>query len=246
MLADLMESAEQWEPVWNDEFDGSALDLTRWKIYRWKRAADVNKTSYIVENVVVSEGTLKLYVKEEVRGNANYTGGMLESTGPYQRSRYGYFEARIRYNFTGPGFWANFWMTGSDKWPPEFDNEVVTQRNHQNEIFQAHHYLDSAGTHVSSNAFIPLDYREWHVYGVKWLPCQPVEFYLDGQRTFTSAATVDNPPVVDMDVVLRAGAYQTEKWGGLPDSTTQWPGVAEYDWVRVYRWTGKTNACPTP
>jgi beta-glucanase (GH16 family) len=231
-----------WVLAWSDEFEGEALNTQMWKPYLYKRAEDYNKTAYRKHNIEVSSGILKLYVRQETAGNADYTGGMLESIGAYERNRYGYFVARIRYQLIGPGFWANFWMTGSDRWPPEFDHEVVTQRNHGDEILQAYHFVDENGENQVSKQFVAVNYNEWHTYGIKWLPNQPVQFFLDDRLTFTSDAPVNNPPDVDMAVVLRAGAFQSAQWGGLPDDTTQWPGMAEYDWVRVYQYAGATPA----
>ena len=73
---------------WGDEFDGSSVDLTKWKISNDTRPDDSNKTFYRPENVSVSDGTLKLAIKNEpITANnylgqsktANYTGGMLEA-----------------------------------------------------------------------------------------------------------------------------------------------------------------------
>jgi hypothetical protein len=38
-----------------------------------------------------------------------------------------------------------------------------------------------------------------------------------------------------MYISMRAGAYYSSSWGGLPDSTTKYPGLAEYDWVKVWQ-----------
>lgn len=228
-------SGQTWQMVWSDDFNGSSVDTSKWQINNKYRSEDTNRTFYRPENVSVSDGTLKLTVKKETYNGAGYTGGMLESRGAARRNLYGYYEARIRYNFVGPGFWANFWMCGVDRWPPEFDNEIVTQSNHVNQVYQGHHYRDASGTHLSAKTFTNVTYNDWHTYGVKWMPGEPVQFYLDGKLTYTSAAPLDNPPGVDMYVSLRAGAFYDASWGGKPDSTTQYPGLAEYDWVRVYQ-----------
>ncbi len=223
---------QQWHLRWSDEFDGIAVDGTKWKINNLTRSEDPNKTWYLPQNVSVSDGTLKLQVKQEAYNGVNFTGGMVESTGEYRRNRYGYYEARIKYDFSGPGFWANFWMCGVDRWPPEFDNEIVTHQPGQ--LYLANHYRDSTARHRSTNTFVPLDYNQWHTYAVLWLPDQPVQFFVDGDLAFTAESPVENPPTIDMYVSLRAGAYYNSGWGGLPDSTTRYPGLVEYDYVRVY------------
>ncbi len=223
---------QQWSLRWADEFDGAAVNTSVWQINDLARKEDPNKTWYLPRNVTVSDGTLKLIVKEEDYNGVKFTGGMLESTGDYRRNRYGYYEARIKYDFIGPGFWANFWMSGVDRWPPEFDNEVVTHQIGQ--VYLANHYRDATARHRSTNIFIPLDYNQWHTYGVLWLPGQPVRFYVDDKLAFTAESPAENPPVIDMYVSLRAGAYYNSSWGGAPDGTTRYPGTVEYDYVRVY------------
>ncbi len=226
-------SGQSWAYRWGDEFNGTSIDTSKWQIDNKTRAEDPNKTYYIPQNASVSNGTLKLLVKHETYSGANYTGAMLELTGNYRRNRYGYFEARIKYNFQGPGWWANFWMCGVDQWPPEFDNEIVAQ--HPGAVYLANHYKDASGTDRSSNTYGALDYNQWHTYGVLWLPGKPVQFYLDGKLAFTASSPSQNPPTVDMYMALRAGAYYNSTWGGTPNSTTVYPGSAEYDWVHVYQ-----------
>ncbi len=227
------ESGQKWALRWSDEFDGTSVNTKMWKINNKARAEDPNKTWYSPNNVSVSNGTLKLLVKQEAYKNANYTGAMLDSTGDYRRNRYGYYEARIKYDFVGPGFWANFWLCGVDRWPPEIDNEIVTQR--QGQVYLANHYRDSAAVHRSTNTFVDLDYTQWHTYGVLWLPGQPIQFYIDGKLAFTADSPAENPPSIDMYVSLRAGAFYDSSWGGAPDGSTKYPGTAEYDYVRVYQ-----------
>ncbi len=226
-------SGQKWSLRWGDEFNGSSVDTSKWKINNLTRPEDPNKTWYIPQNVSELNGTLKLQVKKQSYNGASYTGGMLELTGNYRRNLYGYYEARIKYNFVGPGFWGNFWMCGVDRWPPEIDNEIVT--HHSGAVYLANHYRDSAGVHKSTNQYASMNYNQWHTYGVLWLPGKPVQFYVDGKLSFTASSPTENPPNIDMYVSLRAGAYNSASWGGIPNSTTKYPGMAEYDYVHVYQ-----------
>ncbi len=226
-------NGQKWALRWGDEFSGSSVDTGKWKINNLTRPEDPNKTWYIPRNVAVSNGTLKLTVKQESYNGANYTGGMLESNGSSRRNLYGYYEARIKYNFVGPGFWANFWICGVDRWPPEIDNEIVT--HHPGAVYQANHFRDSAGTHKSDHQYYTLDYNQWHTYGVLWLPGKPIQFFVDGKPTYSPTSGYESPPTIDMYVSLRAGAYNAADWGGIPNSSTRFPGQAEYDYVHVYQ-----------
>jgi beta-glucanase (GH16 family) len=224
---------QRWVFAWGDEFDGAAVDSAKWAIQNKTRPDDPNPTYYLPRNVSVSDGFLTLLVKKEPHDGADYTGGMLESTGAYRHELYGYYEARVKNSLTGPGFWTNFWMCGVKDWPPEFDQEIVSNR--PGSISQAHHYVDENGEPQTVELNVPIDYGDWHVYGIRWLPNEPVSFYIDGSRIFTSTAPLQNPPDESMYVILRAGAYYDSYWGGKPNATTAWPGAVQYDWVRVYR-----------
>jgi beta-glucanase (GH16 family) len=216
-------AGQAWALDWSDEFNGTAVDTSKWQFIVGTRDSDQNKTFYQAANAVESDGTLKLYAKNESVGGASYTGAELRTTSAYSQRLYGYFEARIRYELNGPGFWCNFWMRGTNQWPPEFDHEVTT--NHVNEIWNQFHEADKG-------EFVPVTYNgQWHTYAFAWLPGQSVQFYIDNQVTHTSASD----PTVDMYPRLRAGAYDSAIWGGTPDGTTRWPGIAEYNWFRAWK-----------
>jgi hypothetical protein len=148
----------------------------------------------------------------------------VDTTSPYNERVYGYYEARIRYRMTGPGFWCNFWMRATNGSPSEFDQEVTS--DHPNEVWNEFHGAEDAGV------FVPANYNcQWHTYAYAWLPGQPVQFYIDGKMTHTRGPA----PTLAMYPRLRAGAYGAPLWGGVPDGTTEWPGVAEYDWFRAWK-----------
>jgi hypothetical protein len=258
-----------WQQVWGDEFAGNSVDASKWRIYTNVRSADANKTWYRPENVSISNGLLKLDVKNQqyCSGStcANYTGGLLESydanstdSKKYRTFQYGYFEARVRYHLVGPGFWANFWLCGRP-WPPELDQEIVSRAgstgtsDKSKQIRVAYHYKDTSGVHRSAYSWYNVNYNdEWHTYGYLWLPNQPIKFYVDDQLVYTTTINSSYPDPgngitsTPQYVALRAGAYYDISWGGIPDSTTQWPGSAEYDWVRVYQLSSSATPTPTP
>lgn len=117
-----------WQLVFSDDFDGPELDRTKWHSYNvypgqeteyWEEGRYNTWTNCIWkdENVVVSDGTCKLIVKQETatwKGcetctevTRNYTGGILETyyTNAFHSGR---FEARIKmpvFEYAHCAFW---------------------------------------------------------------------------------------------------------------------------------------------
>lgn len=223
----------EWQPVFYDEFNRSELG-PNWSFRTGTRRADSSKTNYKRENIVLKNGWLNLYVKEQESGTALYSGGLVHSSGKIQSLRYGRFSARVRYKMKGPGFWCNFWMCGVDRWPPEFDLEITS--NHMDQIYCGHHYLDESGEHSESAVHIEdIDYSKWHIYTHEWIKGEPVRFYIDGKLVYTSQADHNNPSLIDMYMIIRAGSFYNKGWGGFPDYSTQYPGIMQVDWVKILK-----------
>jgi len=236
----------EWTLVWSDEFEGSSLDTTKWKVEDNKiRSADKNKTCYEKENVSLSGGILTLSVRNDscdCGPSYRYSGGMIYSTGPYASNKYGYYEARIRYNCTGPGFWGNFWMNSSEGWPPEFDiAELIS--NEPTKMTMSYHYNFTSDSVKATGARPLCNWNDWHVYGLEWVDADAptLRFYIDGVKVFEPTESRSYRPDEFMYVILRMGAYNSSEWGGLPDSSTIFPGKAEYDWVRVWKKTSNPD-----
>jgi beta-glucanase (GH16 family) len=223
-----------WRQVWGDEFDGTAVDSTKWVAGNGYRQ---QTTCHYPRNVSVSGGTAKLTVhlqKSDCGGD--YSGSILWGT--KKDIRYGYMEARIRYKL-GPGMWGNFWTVGARKvngkvrtiWPPEFDNGETTGNN-PGRTLMAFHHSRKDGKVRAATTWVPLDTSTWHTYGVEFLPGQQVRQFIDGRLVHETHV---KSPDVDQYIVLRMGGAAEPSWGGVPDATSEWPGIAEYDWVRVYQ-----------
>ncbi|KPK60110.1 MAG: hypothetical protein AMK73_08270 [Planctomycetes bacterium SM23_32] len=103
-----------WVRTFDDAFDGSALDLSKWNNTGpnyWDRTSHWSK-----DNLIVGGGVARLrYEKKTGRHNdepdgkeSDYAGGYLDTYGKWVQ-RYGYFEARMKLP-TAPGLWPAFWM----------------------------------------------------------------------------------------------------------------------------------------
>jgi beta-glucanase (GH16 family) len=104
----------EWTKTFDEEFNGQAIDLTKWNVYTanfWDKTSHFSK-----ENVIVENGLAKLrYAKKRGRHNddpngkeTDYATGFLDTFGKWVQ-RYGYFEARMKLP-KAPGLWPAMWL----------------------------------------------------------------------------------------------------------------------------------------
>jgi beta-glucanase (GH16 family) len=93
-------------PTWADEFDGVALDASRWSPRATGPRNDGNLTP---DAVSVGNGVLTIQTYTE--GGQHFSGMISTAqTGPTGfEQTYGYFEARMRFH-DSPGEWSAFWL----------------------------------------------------------------------------------------------------------------------------------------
>ncbi len=142
--------AASWELVWEDEFDGNALDRTKWKPEEscWG-GGNEERQCYTdrPENIAVAEGFLQLKaLKEEFTGpdrppeiaaNPNpqvtqeYTSGKIRTRGLHSW-KYGRFEVRAKVP-AGQGMWPAVWMMPADdeygSWPLSGEIDILEAVN---------------------------------------------------------------------------------------------------------------------
>ena len=184
----LATSGADYKLVWNDEFNGSSLDASRWTSgLPWKGAEDGHwhndeYASYITaEDATVSNGNLHLTCrKQDTQGRTklfHFTQGFVTTSGKYEFT-YGYAEARCKAPMdAGPGMWPAFW-TLSKGWPPEFDViEIWTAepRIHQG---YAWHKPPGGAAWKSYHKRDGVVLDGYHTYGMEW-----------GQATSSSTST---------------------------------------------------------
>jgi beta-glucanase (GH16 family) len=104
----------EWTKTFDETFDGTTVDLTKWNIYTanyWDRRSHFSR-----DNVIVRDGLARLRFERrpgphnDVPTNAvtTYATGFLDTYGKWVQ-RYGYFEARMKLP-AAPGLWPGFWL----------------------------------------------------------------------------------------------------------------------------------------
>lgn len=251
-----------YQLVFNDEFNGTALDRRRW-FTRYingnettDRLNDENQRYTDKDNHVESDGLLRLVArrKELSQPNGlNYESGMIRSDFTL---RYGFLEARVKMP-GGRGVWPAFWMisdvgeTGRINWPPEIDIFEFVNNVENDKVNKIHIAANvtpkgskpvwlytAPGMKPAVNDWVaPFDFdKGWHTIAVEWTP-ERVGWYVDGQNVASRlhSWTYDDGVLASPAHILLNFAVGGAWAGrhGIDDSA--FPQSLDIDWVRVYQ-----------
>ncbi|WP_298645103.1 spherulation-specific family 4 protein, partial [uncultured Cardiobacterium sp.] len=199
--------------VWQDEFNGNALDENNWGYQTggWNSSGVQNYYSAGDKNVSVSDGSLKITAHHEsapiVRGSGedqksyDFSSGFVQTQGK-QAWTYGYFEARLKMpNAENGSLWPAFWMSPNEAkyggWPRSGEIDILETRSYINNADRDHdgqikvaadaHWGTGSGKgkHSHKQGITYVDGSdEWHTYAVKWQEGK-LEYYVDGRHYHT-------------------------------------------------------------
>ena len=232
-----------WRLVFADEFDGQALDETKWTTCWSYGCATTNPSLwYSATNVSVGSGIVRLRVDkyDQVQhGRAiPYTSGMLSTGAGLDGSSsrftalYGYFEARVRVP-AGRGLWPAFWMLSPAQRPPEIDIMEILSKD-PTRVHMHYHYIDGTGvTQDYGAAWIGGDFSTgWHTFGVDWRP-DAIIWYVDGlERNRYVGDYIATEPLY---LILNLQVGDKNSWPGPADATTVFPAYYDIDYVRAWQ-----------
>lgn len=251
-FADPPSNFSGWEKVFEDNFDGTSLDKSKWNpTYNWGHTH--NHRAYCVEeNVIVSDGTLKLKGEKKKNPNApataefsgkkvpvDYTSAAIDTKGHFE-VKYGYIEGRFKAPWQ-KGTWPAFW-TLQDGWPPEIDILEIPASRKQHHYYM--HYTDpswynshgSAWDHEASFGGHKDDNTDrsagFHNYGVEWDE-STMSFYFDDKKfaSFNRPTELKQLSAQYIIINLAIGGWA----GDDIEITADKPAYFESDWVRVWQ-----------
>jgi beta-glucanase (GH16 family) len=224
------ESSYQWQLTFQDEFNGTSLDTSKWNTGpRWGRV-DMNgeELQYYAEDAFeVQDGVLRIRADQRSIEGMNYTSGLIETRLSYMQS-YGYFEIRAKLP-KGQGFWPAFWMLPDKEWPPEID--VFEYLGHDADtIYMSNHWSDSTNWHQSeTTGYTGPDFSaDFHTFAVEWNLAEII-WFVDGIERHSTTTGVPNEPMYIIANLAVGGL-----WPGSPDNTTPFPSYLEIDYIRLY------------
>ena len=238
-----------YELVWSDEFDGTELDTTKWYYEVNGYGGGNNEEQYYTdENVVVSEGILKIIAEKEEYNGMQYTSSRI-TTKNKAEFKYGIFEARIKLP-AGRGTWPAFWMmpvySRYGIWPRSGEIDIMEHvgydLNHIHSTIHTRYYNGPNNTQLGGGTTIFTDVtEEFHVYKVEWLPDRMI-FHTDDKMVYTykpnnysSCVGYEIWPFNSPFFMILNLAIGGD-WGGQQGiDDTIFPVQMEIDYVRVYQ-----------
>ncbi len=253
----LLRAQTTWELVWQDEFDGAAVDQTKWSFQIGDGCPNCTWGNgelqwYREENATVENGLLIITAKEESFGGLDYTSARMRTINKGDWL-YGRFEIRAKLPI-GQGLWPAIWMLPTTEtygmWAASGEIDIMEMRGRvPNEVLGTIYYGRPFPEQVGTSASYVLptgDFSsEFHVFELQWDPWE-IRWYVDGQlfRAESSwfSANARYPAPFDQKFHLLLNVAVGGNFDGPPDATTQFPQSMEVDYVRVYE---ARNANPT-
>jgi beta-glucanase (GH16 family) len=185
--------------VFADEFNGPALDRTKWNIVGmdfWvnneqQAYLDSPDTIRIANDIEGAEGgslvlrpVYRPGVDTRSDRKADFISGRIHSSGKAEFT-YGRIEARIKMP-DAEGVWPAFWMLGNGKWPDTGEIDIMEYVGEKDWTGVALHGPGYSGETPLVNKFVfdtGTDATDWHVYAIEWTR-DAVLFELDGRLTY--------------------------------------------------------------
>lgn len=226
-----------WKLVWNDEFKGTSLDMTKWSHEVNGDGGGNNELQYYtadLKNSHVDTGYLVITALKETYLGKEYTSARMRTKGKGDW-KYGRFDIRAKLPY-GQGLWPAIWMLPTDwvygGWPASGEIDIMEMLGQETrKIYGTIHYgttthLQTGGNYTLPNGTFAGDFHvftvEWDSLGMKW--------FVDGLEYFS--ASHGTPFDQRFHILLNVAVGGN--WPGSPDEFTTFPQSMIVDYVRVY------------
>jgi len=239
-------------PRFADEFNGSAVDTSKWEfqtgdgcsygICGWGNG---ELQSYQTANASVANGILTITAKKQRIGAKAYTSARLRTLNKPNSGQWthGRFEARMK-TPKGSGMWPAFWMLPANTtitWPAsgEIDIQESTGQKHMFALGTIH-YGSSNANHQQLSSSIYKQPDSWadafHTYSVVWSPYK-ISWYVDdllyATKTPSDMANQADWTFESYKYYLILNLAVGGSLGGPVDDSAL-PQTLQVDYVRVY------------
>jgi beta-glucanase (GH16 family) len=216
-----------WKLIWQDEFDGTTLDASKWDIPEYNR-----RDGYWSRKAISLNGNGHL-VMSVLKDGDKYLDGCVRTKDKFEHS-FGYYVARIQLQ-KQQGHWSAFWIMGSGVGQVGNDGrdgteiDIMEKPWLDDRINCALHWDGYGKDHKSKGTIVqvPGVMEGFHTFGLWWKSDEYV-FYVDGKETWRTSA---------------GGVSQVPEYLKLSDEIGNWAGDIKkaelpdqflVDYVRVY------------
>jgi beta-glucanase (GH16 family) len=228
-----------WKLVWNDEFSGTSVDLTKWEYEVNGDGGGNNELQYYTanpSNSFVQDGKLTIRAQKETYLGKQYTSARMRTRNKGDW-KYGHVEVRAKVPY-GRGMWPAIWMLPTDweygGWPMSGEIDIMECLGQDPwTIYGTIHFGQSAAAHQqmggkytrSGDSYA----GDFHTYAIEW-DSTSIQWFVDGIKYF--AATKSSP--FDKRFHLLLNVAVGGNWPGSPDAYTTFPQRMYVDYVRVF------------
>jgi beta-glucanase (GH16 family) len=232
-----------WTLVWNDEFNGSTVNTTRWNFETGGGGWGNNELEYYTgrtDNAYQDQGCLVIKAQQEIYQNRGYTSARM-TTAHKGDWLYGRVDVRAKMP-AGKGLWPAIWMMPTDSyygsWPASGEMDIMELLgDNPSKVYGTIHWAVS-GQHVSTGGSYTLPGSTsfatgFHLFSYEW-SADSVKWFVDGRQYFS----VHNGSPFDKRFFLILNVAVGGNWPGNPDASTVFPQTMVVDYVRVYKKEG--------
>jgi beta-glucanase (GH16 family) len=244
-------SAQDWELVWSDEFDGTAIDSTKWthEVNAW--GGGNNELQYYTDrplNSRIEDGKLVIEAHKETftgpEGTRGYTSARLNTR--YKGDwLYGRMEVRARMPGR-QGLWPAIWMLPTDYaygiWAASGEIDIAEHRGDwPTTLFTTIHHGGAwpNNTYTGITTTVPDLSEDFHVFALEW-EREQMRWYFDGEEVYRLSAwgSTGGPYPAPFDQRFHMILNVAVGGNFLPDpppDADYFPRRMEVDYVRVYQ-----------
>ncbi len=248
----VIEVPDGWRLVWQDEFERTEIDSTKWEheVNAW--GGGNNELQYYTDRAVnsfIEDGSLVIQALRETYtgpgGTRNYTSARLR-TKKKGDWKYGRFDIRAKLPF-GQGLWPAIWMLPTDAvyggWAASGEIDIMELLGQEpNKVYGTLHYGGSYPDNVHTGASYTLSEGtfadDFHLFTLEW-DTTSFRWYVDDifyqEQTEWYSTNGEYPAPFDQFFHLLLNVAVGGNWPGNPDETTLFPQRMTVDYVRVYK-----------
>ncbi|QIL75494.1 MULTISPECIES: family 16 glycosylhydrolase [Hymenobacter] len=242
--AEARDFSQYTELVWSDNFDGSALDQSKWTYEvsdNWYNN-ELQATTNSSENLYLNGGNLVIQAKREQLRNRQYTSARIVTKGK-QDFAFGRVDIRAKLP-KGKGIWPAIWMLGSNDsqapWPACGEIDIMELRGSQPAVnISTIHFGNTTADRKQKGTEVRLptgDFADdYHIFSLVRSKGQ-LRWYLDGQQYFSVTSSEVSPYPFDNKFYMILNIAVGGDFDGNPDASTTFPKQMQVDYVRYYQY----------